>query len=127
MNDQLTPKERGLIKGALRRVFARSDLRRQVVDAAKITGHSDLSRPRVKSWVRCAECKKPEAKSYCAVDHMIPLVPLDSSLDEMTWDELIDRLWCDVKNLQLLCEGCHDSKTKAEGKIRREFKRRKKK
>ncbi len=127
MNQKLTPKERGLIKGALRRVFARSDLRRQAIDSAALPGHADLSRPRVKSWVRCNECKKPEAKSYCVVDHLTPLVPLDRALDEMTWDELLDRLWCDISNLQVLCETCHKLKTKVETRARRDFKRAKKK
>lgn len=126
MNNKISPKERGLIKGALRRVFSRSDLRRQVIDAAEVE-HSDPSRPRVKKWIRCEQCKDIKPKYLAVVDHLIPLIPLDSSLEDMTWDEVISRLWCDVKNLQVLCQDpCHLTKTKLEAKVRRDNKRLKK-
>lgn len=117
-NPRISAKERGLIKGALRRVFSRSDLRRSVLEAA-IVEHSDPKRKRVKTWVKCAECKKPEAKSNVAVDHILPVIPLNSSLEEMTVDDLVNRIWCEKKNLQVLCISCHLVKTKVESKERR--------
>lgn len=118
MNPRLTAKDRGLIKGAINRAFARSELHKQVLQAASIH-HIDEDRPRVKNWVKCAVCKRPEAKSYMAVDHIIPKIPLDSALDRMSWDELIDRTWCELSNLQAICPTCHDAKTKAETQIRK--------
>lgn len=122
LNSKITAKERGLIKGALRRIFSRSDLRRSILEA-RIVPHSDPKRGRVKTWCQCAKCQKLDAKSNFAVDHIEPLIPLDSSLENMSWDSLIDRLWCDPSNLQLLCDECHDAKSKAENKQRREFKK----
>ena len=113
MNERITKRERGLIKGALRRVFSRSELRRKVIDAA-IVPHSDDSRKRVKTWVLCAECKKPEAKSNVVVDHINPVIPEHLSFEEMSVDTVIDRLWCEENNLQVLDESCHAIKTKAE-------------
>jgi 5-methylcytosine-specific restriction endonuclease McrA len=117
-NPRVNKREQGLLKGALRRVFARSELRNKVLKAA-IVKHSDSSRPRVKTWVKCKECGKLEAKSYMVVDHIDPLIPLNSSFEEMSVDEVINRLWCDEKNLQVLCKDCHNIKTKQETKIRR--------
>lgn len=114
-------KERGLIKGALRRVFSRSELRREVVKDSLIQ-HTDLDRPRVTKWSRCSECKKPTPAYLIQIDHIIPLIPIDKSLEEMTWDELIDRLWCDKSNLTPMCQPCHSSKSKAENKLRRKYK-----
>ena len=46
-----------------------------------------------------------------AVDHIIPVVPT-SGFD--SWDNVIDRLFCDEDGLQLLCRNCHEEKCKEE-------------
>ncbi len=125
MNKRITPRERGLLKGALRRVFSRSDLRRKIIDASVIE-HSDPTRPRVKKWCRCNVCKQPEAKSYTVVDHLEPVVSLNTTFEEQGLDKTADRLWCDEKNLQSICEKCHDKKTAEEKKQRKLNKKRKK-
>lgn len=117
-NSRISKKEWGLIKGALRRVFSRSDLRRSVIEAA-IIDHNDPSRPKVKTWCICAICKLPEAKSYMVVDHILPVVPVDRSLEDMTPTELVDHLWCDKSNLQCCDLTCHKIKSKVENKERR--------
>ena len=117
MNDRISKKERNLIKGAIRRVFSRSDLRRLVVDSSLIN-HVDHSRPRVKNWCECGICKQPTAKSYMQVDHIDPIVPVNSSLEKMSWDEVVDRTWCVQNNLQAICEECHSKKTSEERKQR---------
>ncbi len=125
-NDRISPKERNLIKGALRRVFSRSDLRKTVLEASVVKGYLDPERPRVKTWCRCEECEKLEPKSYMVVDHKNPVVPVNRSLEEMTWDELVNNLWTKLDNLQALCDTCHTVKTKAENKERRKLKKEKK-
>ncbi len=125
-NPRITAKERGLLKGAFRRVFGRSELRRKIIDNNIITGYSNPKRKQVKFWVKCAECGEPEAKSNVQVDHIEPVVPIDSSFDQMSLDELADRMWCKESLLQLLCKPCHKVKTKAENKERRQLKKGKK-
>ena len=126
MNSRVTARERGLLKGAVRRVFSRSELRRAIIEAA-IVNYSDPSRPKVKVWVKCAVCGKPEAKSYMAADHLEPVIPVNSSFEEMGLDLTVDRLWCHPSNLQAICPDCHDSKTKSERKQRNAAKKEKKK
>lgn len=121
----MTKKEQGLLKGAIRRVFSRSELRKLALDSVDIE-HYDSKRPRVKKWSMCPVCQKPTPKYLMQVDHQIPLVPLDSSLDEMTWDDLVNRAWCELKNLQPMCKEDHLTKTKIETRIRRDNKRNKK-
>lgn len=122
MNKRITPKERGLIKGALRRVFSRSDLRRKVLDASEIK-HFDSSRPRVKKWSCCSSCSKIAPKYLMEVDHKLPVVPVTSAFSEMTLDELADRIWCLEDNLWAICESCHDLKSASENKERRKNKK----
>ena len=119
------PKERNLIKGAIRRVFSRSDLRRKALQAS-VTDHIDPSRKRVTRWSKCSACGKLEPSYLCEVDHDIPIIPVDSSLNEMTWDEIVDRVWCDENNLKVMCKPCHKSKSKDENKERRKLKKEKK-
>jgi HNH endonuclease len=121
-NPRITPRERGLIKGALRRVFSRSELRRAVIDAS-IVQHSDPQRPRVKKWCRCNVCKQPEAKSYMECDHLKPVVPVNTSFEDMSVDNFIDNLWCLIHNLQSICPKCHDLKTAEERKERKKRKK----
>lgn len=108
-----TPKDRNAIKGALRRAFAISDLHNSILIAA-IIEHSDPERLRVKTWCKCNICKEPEAKSYMVVDHIDPVIPIDTTFEELGADKTIDRIWCDPSNLQAVCPDCHDEKTSKE-------------
>ena len=121
MNPRISPKERGLLKGAIRRVFSRSDLRRKAMER-QIIEHSDPKRPRVKKWAWCAICGEVTPAYTMAVDHIDPIVPVNTALEHMKWDDLIDNTWCDENKLQLLCPMCHNSKTKSENAERRKLK-----
>lgn len=114
-----------LIKGALRRVFSRSNLRNQVLINSYIT-HSDLGRPRVKRWSRCNSCRLPVPSYEVEVDHISPVVPLDSSLEDMTPNDLVARTWCELSNLQALDPSCHKLKSKVEAAERAKFRKLKK-
>lgn len=123
MNPRINKKDKGLIRGGMRRVFARSELRLSVI-AAAIIAHTNSSRVRVKTWVRCNGCRKPIPKSYVVVDHILPVIKIEEHQDQVGWDEFIDRLWCSADNLQVLCEPCHLRKSLDENKLRREYKKR---
>ncbi len=123
MNNPKNPKERNLLKGAMRRVFSRSDLRRGLIESSIIKGHKDPKRKAVKFWVKCEVCGKLEAKSNVQVDHKSPVIKINETLEDLTWDQLVDRIWCAPSNLSIICKPCHKAKTKQENKERREFKR----
>lgn len=117
-----TKKDLEQIKGALRTAFRRSELRQEVLRSA-IVFHSDPSRPKVKTWCKCHECGKPEAKSYMQVDHIKPVVPLNKRAEDMTVQELADGVYCARGNLQVLCKECHYAKSGAERKIRAQYRK----
>ena len=122
-NPRITPKERNLIKGAVRRVFSRSELRLALIEKSRIQYH-DAARPRVTKWSMCKACNKPTPTYLMQVDHVDPIVPIDQTLEDMTWDEVIDRVWCSPHNLNPLCKTCHLIKSKLEAKLRRASKKR---
>jgi 5-methylcytosine-specific restriction endonuclease McrA len=113
------PKEQNLVKGALRRVFSRSELRKEALQLSRLDGYHNAERPRVTRWSRCPDCGEPTPTYLMEVDHVIPLVGITESLDDLTWDEVVNRLWCDIKNLRAICKLCHRRKSKAENKARR--------
>ena len=46
------------------------------------------------------------------VDHIDPII--DPAVGFNTWDETIERMFCEEDGLQLLCHACHAAKTKDE-------------
>lgn len=88
-----------------------------------VVKHVDTSRPKVKTWCCCKLCYTRIPKSYMEVDHIQPVVPYNKALEDMSWDELVDNLWCEESNLQAICSDCHDEKTKQERKLRKESKK----
>jgi 5-methylcytosine-specific restriction endonuclease McrA len=122
-NPRITKKELGLLKGSIRRTFARSELRERVIEASVMKGYSDPKRKRVKYWIKCTICGNPEAKSNIQLDHVHPVIPIDSSFEEMSIDDVVNRQWCEEENLKPVCKPCHEIKTKAENKERRRIKK----
>lgn len=49
------------------------------------------------------------------VDHKDPIV--DPEVGFTSWDEYIDKMFCEKDNLQVLCGDCHDTKSALERKI----------
>lgn len=125
MNKRVTPRERGLLKGAIRRVFSRSDLRKEAIEAAR-ADYSDPTRPRVKKWSVCSVCLQFTPTYLMQVDHKNPIIPVNSSLEEMLWDDVVNRTWCDPKDLTPMCKPCHTVKTKEENATRRKNKKERK-
>ena len=123
MNKPPSAKERGLLKGAIRRVFSRSELRNKALAKHDIK-HQDPLRPRVTKWSFCGECGVIEPKYLMQVDHTIPVIRVGETLEDLSWTEFIEeRIWCDIDNLVPLCQTCHKQKSKLENQVRRALKK----
>ena len=66
---------------------------------------------RQKYEYQCNSCKNWFIEKKINVDHIVPAGALTSSKD---LPGFVERLFCEVDNLQVLCEKCHDKKTKAD-------------
>ncbi len=99
-------------------MFSRSELRGAAVNKALVQ-HTDTRRPRVKKWVFCGECGLIFPAYEAQVDHRLPVVPVNKALEDMSWDELVDRLWCNEENLTVMDKDCHKQKTREENKLRK--------
>lgn len=76
-------------------------------DAFSRTGVNPKTKRTAKLYL-CAQCKEENSSKDVQVDHVEPIGPTK------TWDEFIERLFCEKDNLQVLCKPCHKKKTKEE-------------
>jgi len=80
-----------------------------------------------RGWYLCAGCteeipttleerdKSGNRIKNVYVDHIDPVI--DPAVGFTSWDDYIDRLYCEISNLQVLCKWCHDFKSKKERAI----------
>lgn len=105
-----------VIRGALRRAFARSPMVQEVMNESRreVPRYKQDGTRHKKNWVQrqCQVCNNWESSSKMAVDHIIPVVSVDEGFQD--WNEFVDRLWCNKSNLQRICDICHDKKTGTE-------------
>jgi len=105
-----------VIRGALRRAFARSPVVQEAMQASRKEEpryNKDGSRHK-RNWVKrqCQVCDQWVPTSKIAVDHIDPVVSVDEGFQD--WNIFVDRLWCAKDNLQRICDDCHQKKTNAE-------------
>lgn len=109
------------IRGALRRVFARSPVIWDVLRAHRqehARTRKDGSRCKKDAVLYpCMACKNLVSRKDVAVDHIDPVV--SSNTGFVDYDTFIKRLFCDASNLQLLCSTCHQEKTNRERAARK--------
>ena len=55
------------------------------------------------------------------VDHIEPVI--DPSIGWVSWDDVINRMFCEEDGLQVLCHTCHSRKTMEEKEIKKNAKR----
>lgn len=68
---------------------------------------------RQKYEYKCAQCKKWHMEKNIEVDHLMPCGSLRSGDDLKGF---VERLFCEVENLIVLCRPCHKKKTEKERK-----------
>ena len=123
------------IRSAIRRTFSRSPIVQEVLRDAR-SEHDQYKKDgtlakRKAVRYECAECSKLFMRTAVAVDHIIPVIPLDKIFQN--WDKFVSRLFCKKSNLQVLCSyrikdkgkyndilSCHHKKTQEERVLRKQ-------
>jgi len=97
------------IKNALRSASIKWPPRLQIKNEAK----RDKGRYKCAGYKRRAHLvpTKIERANNIFVDHIDPIL---SGKGFSSWDTLINDMFCEKDNLQLLCKECHNRKTKEE-------------
>jgi 5-methylcytosine-specific restriction endonuclease McrA len=92
----------------------------ETLNDAKTEKKVNTKTGRVAQHFQCNGCGKEFTAKDMEVDHIKPVV--DPVKGFTSWDDFIDKLFCEKKNLQALCKSCHKTKTIKEKKIRSENK-----
>lgn len=108
------------IRSAIRRIFSRSP---DVIETLQKVRRerpwykkdgTQAKRPRVE--YQCSECSEWFMGKDVQVDHTVPVIdPVHGFQD---WNIFVDRLFCDISNLSVLCKPCHKKKTDEEKAVR---------
>ena len=105
------------------RSFIKNNLRRATMKWAPISEALSAARTR-RGWYRCAGCEEEvpasqkvgrDRKKNVHVDHIDPIV--DPEVGWTTWDDCIERMFCVLDNLQVLCTACHNEKCNEEKEV----------
>ena len=88
----------------------------ETLNAAKTEKKINEKTGRLAQHFRCEVCQQEFTAKDMEVDHILPAV--DPSVGFTTWDEFINRLFCEQDNLQAICKACHKIKSSTERKIR---------
>lgn len=110
---------RSFITSALRAASRRWPPKYMALKAAVVGRYTNKSTGKLAQHYRCASCSKLFVATDVQVDHIEPVV--DPIKGFVSWDVYIDRMFCELHNLQVMCKPCHKDKT-AEEKLRKKLK-----
>ena len=114
-------KQRKNIMGGLRKVWSRSPKRAAIINSSR---HPTEKGPRGGTRYVCNICGKPFGSNDLEVDHVIEVIEVGRKSKDMSWDEIIARMFNSPKeNLQAVCKTCHKAKTDRVNAERRKVKK----
>lgn len=112
------------VRSAIRRVFSRSPVVREVMMKVRreVPRYNKDGTRAKKDAVQylCGVCAQYVSSTKIAVDHKIPVIDVDKGF--VDWNTFVDRVFCDEANLQVICDPCHQAKTNSE-RFERQFRR----
>lgn len=107
------------VKSALRSASKRWPPKYETINSALVGTQVNSTTGRLAKHYRCAKCDGFFPAKAIQVDHKDPIIPLTGFT---TWDEVIDRMFCEKENLQVLCVDCHKIKTAGERLLTKQHK-----
>lgn len=109
------------IKSALRTASVRWPPRYETLSEAFAGSKINPESGRMAKHYKCASCKKEFPAKNIEVNHIEPVVPIEGFT---TWDDIIERMFCEKEGLEALCKECHKERTKEENAKRKEYRKR---
>ena len=103
---------KSFVTSALRAASRRWPVKYKALKAAFAGRQVNAKTGKLAMHYRCAVCQKLYVASDVQVDHIRPVV--DPKKGFVSWDVYIDRMFCEMENLQVLCKADHKVKTDQE-------------
>lgn len=107
------------IKSALRTASVRWPPRYQTLADAYVGQKINLESGRMAKHYVCAGCGNHFPQKNIEINHKIPVI-LTSGFD--SWDQVVERMFCEKEGLEALCKPCHKAITKYENEQRKKHK-----
>lgn len=107
------------IKSSLRTASVRWQPRYECLNNAFVGKQINVSTGRLAKHFECSRCHKHFPQKEVEVNHIVPVVPV-TGFD--SWDNVIDRMFCEPDGLELLCKPCHKLVTAEENQERKKHK-----
>lgn len=103
---------RSFVTSALRAASRRWPPKFKALKEAFVGRKTNKKTGKLAMHYKCAKCKKHFVAADVQVDHILPVVSPTEGF--VSWDLFIDRIFCEIENLQVLCKPCHKVKTEEE-------------
>jgi 5-methylcytosine-specific restriction endonuclease McrA len=108
---------RSFVTSALRAASRRWPPKYKALKVAFVGRKVNTKTGKLAMHYKCANCCKHFVATDVQVDHIEPVV--DPIKGFQTWDIFINRIFCEIENLQTLCKPCHKIKTDLEKQERK--------
>lgn len=102
---------KAFITSTIRSGFRRWPVKFDVLKNALVGKEVNPKTGRMANMYKCKKCKGKFTSKEVQVDHIKPVVGKEGFI---SWDKFIENLFCEEKNLQVLCLPCHKEKSKKE-------------
>lgn len=108
---------RGFLIGALRQAHRKWGPRQSALKAARNGKLLNPKTGRENIASDCAGCGKRFLEKEMELDHINEMVPLEGfkgqTYLDYDWNEVMQRMFCEIDGYQALCHDCHQIKTQA--------------
>lgn len=104
------------IKGGLRSLSVKWPARYTCLNDAYRETKTNVKTGRMAKHFECNSCHEQFPQKDVEVNHIIPVIPVEG-FD--SWDNTIERLFCEKDGLEVLCKPCHKAVTAEENNIRK--------
>lgn len=108
---------RSFVISAIRAASRRWGQKYAAMDLAMVERRRNAKTGLIAKHFKCAHCSGEFVATDVQVDHIHPVV--DPKIGFTTWDDYINRMFCEVDGYQVLCKPCHKIKTDEEKQQRK--------
>lgn len=110
-NEWTPARKFSFIKSALRSASQRWPPRYAALHAAFVGKRTNPASGRIAGFYKCNSCQVDFPAKNVQVNHIEPVIPITGF---KSWDDTIERLFCEQSGLEVLCVDCHKAVTKQE-------------
>lgn len=113
---------RSFVISALRAASRRWPVKWKVLKDALVGKEINTATGKLAQHYKCTLCGNIFPAKEVVVDHIDPVVSPTKGF--VSWDDYIERMFCEADGLQVLCKSCHKVKTNEERQCRKNSKAR---